>query len=142
VVGDERHMGGLVALPAMRNRREIGAVGLDEQAVQRHEGRHLLELGGARKGHDSGQRQVVSGVQDAPGGGRVAGEAVEDHRDVPGLLLRENRERVVLGLARVDDDRQAALPRQRDLGAEHGVLRVRGARSRSGSRARFRRRRA
>ena len=45
-------------------------------------------------------------------------------RTFPAALLAQNRERVVVGLARVDDDRAPELAGEPDLRAEHGVLHV------------------
>ena len=41
--GDVRHVGRLVALAAVRHRREVGRVGLDQQPVERHAARDVLQ---------------------------------------------------------------------------------------------------
>ena len=54
-VGD---VGRLVAAAAVRLRREVGAVGLDQQPVARRVGEDRAQLGGAAEGRDAGDRQV------------------------------------------------------------------------------------
>ena len=53
-----------------------------------------------------------------------AGEAVHDASHGAAALLAENRQRVVLGLARVNDDGQVDLARQTNLQPEDGLLDV------------------
>ncbi len=50
--GDE---GRLVALAAMRHGREVGRVGLDEQAVERDVAGDVAQFVGVLEGHDAGK---------------------------------------------------------------------------------------
>ena len=78
LLDDLRDVGRLVALAAIRNRRQVGAVGLDQQPIGRRGGGGLAQRFGLREGHDAGNRQEEAGRQRAIGGGLIAGEAVED----------------------------------------------------------------
>ena len=51
-------VGGLVALAAVRLRREVGAVGLDQQPVARGGGEDGAQGSGAAEGGDAGDREV------------------------------------------------------------------------------------
>ena len=55
----------------------------------------------------------------------AAGEAMQHGREgaLPRFLL-ENPRGVVVGIARMDDERQAGLARRRDMGAKAALLRV------------------
>src|SRR5258705_11490616 len=52
-VDDPRHVGGLVALAAMRDRGEKGAVGFDQEAPNRHSADPVSKLAGPWKRHDA-----------------------------------------------------------------------------------------
>jgi hypothetical protein len=56
----------------------------------------------------------------------VSGEAVDDPPDLGCILLRQDGEDLAVGVAIVDDDRQAPSARQTDLLAEGGPLGVAG----------------
>ena len=56
-------VGRLVALAAMRRRREVGAVGLHQDAVDRGGGEDLAQLAGFREGGDAGHRQVEAEIE-------------------------------------------------------------------------------
>ena len=75
---DDRHEGGLVRLAAVRNRREVRAVGLDEDPVggrERGRGAHVV---GRLERHDAAERQVAVAVERGARFVGAAGEAVED----------------------------------------------------------------
>ena len=95
-----------------------------EQPIERDHARHFLQLERARKRHDAGQRDVEADVQRPARHVAVAGEAVKDAADLAGALLVQDAERVVLGLAGVDHDRQPQPARQPDLLAKHLLLDV------------------
>ena len=58
--GDEsrgfNNKGGLVTLTSMGNRREIGTIGFDHQAIRGDGSCDLCEFAGIGKGHDTGKR--------------------------------------------------------------------------------------
>ena len=55
-----RDIGRLVALAAMRHRREIGRVGLDQQPVVRHVGGDRAQFLGILEGQDAGEGDVAA----------------------------------------------------------------------------------
>ena len=134
------HEGGLVALAPVRaagpgtarRSRPAGGRGASSRATS------WITVG-PREGHDPGERDVEAEGQGPPRQLVPPGEAVDDAARLARALLLEERRRLVVGLARVDDDGQADLARQPDLAPEHLALRRRAASGRSGSRARSRR---
>ena len=62
-----QHVGGLVLLPAVRNRREVGRVGLDQQPIQGREAHRLGERLGLLVGHHAGDGEVEAEVEVACG---------------------------------------------------------------------------
>ena len=119
-------MGGLVAFPAMRNRRQKGAVGLDQQPIEWHHLRHFLQLERPRKRDDPGQREIETHLEAALRHLAVAREAVEHAANIAGVLLVQNRNvsssasRVWMTIGR------RSFPRKADLLAEHLLLHVAG----------------
>ena len=55
-----RDIGRFVATPAMRRRREVGSVGLDQDAVRREFAGDCLEIRCLPEGQDSGERYIES----------------------------------------------------------------------------------
>src|SRR3954452_19461287 len=55
---DARDVGRFVALTAIRHAGQKRAVRLRQQAIERNRARRLAQVGGLRKGQDSGQRDV------------------------------------------------------------------------------------
>ena len=78
LLGDMPHERRLVALAAIRHRREIRAVGLDQHAVERHAPRDVLQLDRVLERDDARERDVEAeverGARDVP----RLGEAVHD----------------------------------------------------------------
>src|SRR5262245_56723471 len=95
---DER---GLVALAAVRRRREERRVRLDEKAVARNGARDLLDHLGAREREDAGERDVEAERERAARQLFPAREAVDHAAALARLLFFEQRRRLVVGLARV-----------------------------------------
>src|ERR1043166_871611 len=114
----------LVAFSAGGHRGKKRAVGLDEQAIERHDPRYLLQLERARKRHDARQRKMKADVERALRHCAIAGETVKDAADVAGVLLREDAKRILCGFTRVDDDGQGATGRQPNLLAKDLPLHV------------------
>lgn len=105
---------GLVALPSVRNRREIWRVGLCQNSIHRNEPEQRVvapftERDDSAEGHvpahvDRGTCQLVR-----------ARVAVQNACNASRRRLDEHRSRVVLRVARVNDDRQRRLPCQPQL---------------------------
>ena len=70
--------GRLVAPAAVGNRRQIGRVGLDQDAVEWRERRRLAHVAGVLEGQDPRERQMVPEIQIGARLGDAAGEAVDD----------------------------------------------------------------
>ena len=104
IFSNQPHTGWFVAFPEGNGRQE-GTVGLDEEAVLRHRGRHLshrrcvLECHDARNGdepitgHDLAHRRFVTGEA-----------MVDDARTGPRIFLVEDGHRLPLAIAVVNDD--------------------------------------
>ena len=80
---------------------------------------------GLLEGQDAGERDVEAERDRAPRQLAAAGEAMQHGREgaLPRFLLQDARH-VVVGLARMDDQRQSGLARRRDVVAEALLLRV------------------
>ena len=125
-LGGLDHIGRLVALAAVTAGREIGRVGLDQDAV----GRQRTPRWRAASSEFLKVTMPVNEIE-APSATRAAGEvgpagkAVQHSREgaLPHFLFQDARH-VVVGLARMDDERQAGFARRGDVGAESPLLRV------------------
>src|SRR3546814_5570947 len=115
-VGDERRLAGLAAV---RNGGEEGGVGFDQQAALRQPFGGRLQIGGIPEGHDPRNRDIEAEIERLAREIVARGKAMDDARisRLPHFLA-EQPQRVGLGLARVDDDRQAGLLRRMDVAAE------------------------
>ena len=132
----------LVALAAVRDRRQIRRIGLDQQAVERASmPRRLLQLDGLGKGDDAARSSMWKPRASASSRlARSAGEAVHDAAAACGPSARRRiAQRIVPGLARVDHDGLAGLAAISQSAVERPRAAPRAARSRSDSRARSRR---
>jgi hypothetical protein len=109
----------------MRIRREIGGVRLDEQSLRRDFSCDRPQLLGALEGQDAGERDVEPELDTHLGKARTGGEAVQDggERALP-RLLAQDRDHVLVGVAGMDDERQPACARGRDVRAEDAPLHV------------------
>ena len=65
-LADMAHPRRLVALAAVRHRREVGTVGLDQHAVERNAARDLLQLDRVLERDDARERDVEAEVERAP----------------------------------------------------------------------------
>ena len=135
-VGD---VGRAVGAPAARHRREVGAVGLHEQAARRAPSRAAAWRSvGLRVGHLAGEAEQVAALRDlrrgAPGA-RSSGAPPGG----PPASRRQHVERLVGRVARVDHQRQPGLAGEPDLSREGAALRLADGRGRGGSRGRTRR---
>src|SRR5690349_16626755 len=94
LLADVANESGLVALAAIRYRREVRAVGFDQHALERHATRNVLQLDRVLEGDDARERNVKPEVEralcDVPG----LGEAVHDAADFVRALLAHDGERI------------------------------------------------
>src|SRR5438105_4995901 len=89
------HVRRLIPLPAIGYGRKKRTVCLDQQAIERHHLRDFLQLEGARKRDDAGQRDVEPDVERPLCHCTIAGETVKDAANIARILLNENAKRVV-----------------------------------------------
>src|SRR5262245_8393068 len=107
----------------MWDRRQIRAVGLDQQTVGRAGSRGLADGRCALEGDDAREAEEAAAVEGPPGLVGSAGEAVEHELwRYPGLV--EHGERVVPCVAGMHDERQRRIDGELDLGGEHVSLHI------------------
>ena len=116
-----RNIGGAVRLAAVRDWRQIGRIGLDQEELRRDPPCGILQVGRSGIGQLPGEARVVAALDDLLDAVHHA-EAMQDDRGPLGLA-GEHGHRVVVGRARVDDQRQADFAGQADLGDERTHLR-------------------
>ena len=122
------HIGRLVALAAVFAGRQIGRIRLHQQPVERDSLRHLAQGLGLLERHDAGERDVEAEIEPRARQLGAAGEAVQHGRKgAPRHLLAQDRGRIIVGVARMDDKRQLRYARRGDVVAE--ALRLRLARA-------------
>ena len=103
-VGHERHKAAVVAMPAVRLGRHIGAVRLDQNAVERQSRDGLDRAAGVFEGHDTREAQIPTALGKPKRHFRRAGEAVEHAARVG--MPPDDVHGVAVRLALVDDDRE------------------------------------
>ena len=109
VVDHARDVRRLVALAAVRHRRQKRAVGFDQQPIERHAARRLAQLRAFGKRHDAGERDVEAQRERRRRASAASPvKQCSTPRSVAAAFLAQDRERVLVGLAGVDDDRQLA----------------------------------
>ena len=118
LLADVAHEGGLVALAAIGDGREIGAVGFDQQAVERHAARDLLQLDRVLERDDAREGDVEAEVERALRDVPCLGEAMHDAAHLARALLAHDRERIGRGRAGMDHERLAGLARRADVTPE------------------------
>ena len=116
-----RTPGGLVALPAIRDRCEVGTVALDEEPVVGDE-REERVVGPFLERDDAAEGDVPAGGEGIAGECVRSREAVEHSADPGPTGLTDHCRGVVLGLAGVDDDRAPGLLRDGELVGEGAAL--------------------
>ena len=117
---------GSLRLPAVRRGRQVGAVGLAQEAIGRHDRGDLAHVGALWKRHDAGERDVHAERERLFGEPRRARKAVHHAAHRAAGFLAQDGQRVVLGFARVNDDGQIELARETDLQSEDLLLDVLG----------------
>src|SRR5215470_14645028 len=81
LASDEHDVAWLIALAAEGRRREIGAVGLDENALERRPGGDRAQLGVLGEGDRPGEGEAETEVERVTRHRLIADEAVEDAAD-------------------------------------------------------------
>ena len=121
--GGVRGKGGLVALAAMGRRREVGTVGLHQDPVARRGGKDVAQLPALGERRDARHGKVETEVQRRPGQ-RGGGRETVHHADIgPGAIrVRQDLRHVLVGVARMDHQRQAGFLRGLDMDAEAAFL--------------------
>ena len=117
-------VGRFALLPSERDRREVRAVGLHEEAIERRPRRDLLHRDGILERHDAREGQVEPEIEGADRERAIFAEAVDDPTDVPRSLLFEDVERVAGRRPGVNDDGFAQLARKPDEAREDVALRT------------------
>ena len=136
-VGDERR---LALLAAVRDRGEEGRIGLDQHLVRRQPFRRFLQVLGVLEGHDPRQRDIEAEVEPLARKLGRAGEAVEHAGDpLPLHRLGQDLGGILLGVAGVDDERQAGLRAPRRYALRSARAAPPGRTCRNNNRARTRR---
>src|SRR5262249_2808982 len=100
-------------------RRQVGRIGLDQQLFGGDFSSDIAEFAGVLEGQNAGERDQEANFRrpssEFPGRAEAVNEASESTRR---SALLQHRGRLYVGVAAVDDERQAAFPRRGDVGAE------------------------
>src|SRR6056297_467334 len=113
----------LVTLSAVRRRREIGAVGFDEDTVDGCCAEYLAQFAGLREGGDAGHREIETQRQRGLGEGRSRGKAMHHATVGTGaILVREDTGHIVIGVAGMDDEWKTGRARGLDMDAKALLL--------------------
>ena len=137
--GRDRQVRRLVALTAPGLGRQVRAIRLDHETVEREGPHHLGEPPRARVGHRARDRDQEPEVEAAARHLEVAREAVQDPADGGDPLRLADVEEIRVRLAAMEQDGLPDGPRQPELGDERRPAGRPGARGRGSSRARSRR---
>ena len=113
----------------MGRRREIGRVGLDQNAVERDIARDGAQVLGLLERHHAGKRNHEPEAERGLGEFARGGEAMEQGAEPPlPHLVGQDRRHVGVGVARMDHERQLKLAGQARCGRERPAeRRQRGA---------------
>src|SRR5215218_8461025 len=104
------HIRRLVDTASMRRRGKVGRVRLDQQAVPRHGSRDATQVFRVLEGEYPRERDVEPELDPDLGKLGPRREAVQDGIEAPSpALVLQNLDHLVVGLAGMDDERQAAL---------------------------------
>src|SRR3954471_1650957 len=119
------HVGGLVSLPSILAGSQIRRVGLDQNALRGQASRNGAEGIGFPESQDSGERDEETERDGTLREIRAAGEAVQHGREsaFSGFLLEDPRH-VLIGVTRMNDERQSGGARGGDVVAEAPLLRL------------------
>ena len=126
LLGCVDHHRWLAALAPEGRRRHEGPVGLQQQGLVGDPRDGVRQLPGVPEGHHPRYAQVPPALQHLAGKFPGVGVAVNQHLAVPGPLLVQDREALVLGGPAVDHDRQVPFARHADLLPEDRSLGIPG----------------
>ena len=94
---------GFVALAAIGDGGEVGAIGFEEETVERDHGSGIANVLGLGVADVSGEGEDESEIERGLGLGEVSGEAVHDSAEAGwSPLLMEDREEIVPGIVTVE----------------------------------------
>jgi len=127
--GNERrrggHVGGLVAPAAVRDRREIRAVGLQDDRIDADRANGFANVVRRLEGHDATDPKAQAEFRDQHARlGCIASEAMDDAPQRGRGVVAQRRDEIVEGIALVEDGRIAGGERVAELRGEHGALDV------------------
>ena len=120
--GRDRQVRRLVALTPPGLGREVRAIRLDHETVERQRPHHLGEPARARVGHRARDRDQEPEAEAAPRHLEVSREAVEDPADGRDPLGLADVEEIRVRLSAMEQDGLPDGPRQPELGDERGPL--------------------
>jgi hypothetical protein len=116
---------GLVSLPAIRRRREVWRIGLDQKSIARHHPNQIVVRPFLER-YDPAERDVPAGGDGEFGQRLRPGITVKDSDDSSAACLRDYGSRIVFRVPSMDNYRALCLLGQRDLGRESRTLRSAG----------------
>ena len=116
-------MGRFVRLAAIGHRRQIGAVGLDQDAIERTGGKDGAQFMRFGECDDPRHRKIEAQIQRRAGQVCARGEAVHHAgKRAVAMFLRQDRGHVCIGGTGMDDQGQAGLARGLDMQAQAALL--------------------
>ena len=116
--GDMTYQSGMVQLAAMRDRCQVGRIGLDEYPVKRHEACHLFDLQRILERNNARNGNVKAEGKSGPGHGKRLGKTMKHPSNLAGALLFKDPQSIGSGFASVDNQRLAGFPCSPDMGAK------------------------
>ena len=109
---------GMIQFAAMRDRRQIGGVGLDEQSVKRDKTGHFLDLQSVFERDDAGYGNVEAKGKGRFGHSKGFGKTVKHASNLAGALLCKDAQGVGSRLAGVNNQGLASFQGGPDMGAK------------------------
>ena len=117
-----RDVGRLVRSPAVRNRRQIRGIGLDQKAVFRHKPRDIPQGLRVFEGDYPRERDREVEIEDLAREIRAFGKAMQDASDIGCALLAQDPQGIGGRLARMNDEGLRDLPGRGDVLAKLRLL--------------------
>lgn len=115
----------LVSLSAVRYRREVRRIGLNQEAVSGHQPKEIV-VRPLLEGHDPAERDVPTGGDGEFRQRFRSRVAVQDSDNSSNASLADCGSRIVLGVSSVDHDRTLHLVGKRNLRRESSTLSIAG----------------
>src|SRR6266705_4000752 len=114
---------GLVSFSPKRHRRQVRAISLNQETIEWKLARNLTQVLRVFESQIAGKRNVETEVNCVAGHLQTAAEAVHDTtRFIAGEFLPKDVDRICVGFARMNQDRQLARSRQPQLSSEGFAL--------------------